>query len=76
MEGMKLEMVKTTLIQLLQFLGSQDRFQLISFNFDAERLTPLKKVSKENKQYFERIISQLSAGGGTFIGSATEIAFK
>ncbi|CAD8203694.1 unnamed protein product [Paramecium pentaurelia] len=76
MRGEKIKMVKKTLILLLDFLGEQDRLQIITFNEQAQRLTPLKCLTEKNKQYFQSIISQIQPRGLTKISSATHIAFK
>ncbi|CAD8154113.1 unnamed protein product [Paramecium pentaurelia] len=76
MDGQKIAMVKQTLSVLLDFLSDCDRYQLITFESSAQRLTPLKRVTDGNKQYFKQIISQIYSGGGTTIGSATDLAFK
>ncbi|CAD8154119.1 unnamed protein product [Paramecium pentaurelia] len=75
MIGVKIQMVKESLIVLLQFLGDEDRLQLITFDNDAHRLTPLKRVTKQNKVYFTQIIQQIQANGGNRISEATKMAF-
>ncbi|CAK66071.1 unnamed protein product (macronuclear) [Paramecium tetraurelia] len=76
MSGDNINMVKKSLLLLLDFLGEQDRLQIITFNEHAQRLTPLKCLTEKNKQYFQAVISQISAEGLTKISSATYIAFK
>ncbi|CAD8119435.1 unnamed protein product [Paramecium primaurelia] len=76
MDGQKIAMVQQTLSVLLDFLSDCDRYQLITFESSAQRLTPLKRVTDGNKQYFRQIISQIYSGGGTNIGSATDLAFR
>lgn len=69
-------MVKSTLIQLLQFLTEKDRLQLILFNDEASRLTPLKRVTDANKQYFKSEIFKIESEGGTCISSATNLGIE
>lgn len=45
----KMELVKKTLSQILDYLGENDRISLIRFNTTAERLCPLLKVTDANK---------------------------
>ncbi|CAD8191541.1 unnamed protein product [Paramecium octaurelia] len=75
MIGVKIEMVKASLIVLLQFLGDNDRLQLITFDNEAHRLTPLKTVTEQNKSYFTSIIYSIKANGGNRISEATKMAF-
>ncbi|CAD8095474.1 unnamed protein product [Paramecium primaurelia] len=76
MMGEKIEMVRQTLMVLLNFLGAKDRLQLIIFNHRAERITPLKCITEGNRGYFEEKIKGINATGNTNISSATEIAFQ
>ncbi|CAD8103460.1 unnamed protein product [Paramecium primaurelia] len=75
MEGVKIQMAKQSLIVLLQFLGDNDRLQLITFDDYAHRLSPLKRVTKQNKIYFTQIIQQIQIDGGTCISEGTKMAF-
>lgn len=68
-------MVLDSLNILLDFLTEKDRLQLISFNSEAVRLTPLKKMNDLNKEYMKKVISNIRAGGNTTISEATKIAF-
>ncbi|CAD8192948.1 unnamed protein product [Paramecium pentaurelia] len=76
MMDQKIDMVKKTLIILLDLLESQDRLQLIIFNEEAERLTPLICATEKNKRYFKKMITTIYAKGGTLISSATNLAFQ
>ncbi|CAD8066225.1 unnamed protein product [Paramecium sonneborni] len=76
MIGIKIEMVKQSLIILLQFLGDNDRLQLITFDDKAYKLTPLKRGTQKNKEYFTQIIKYIQADGGNQISEATQMAFQ
>ncbi|CAD8200820.1 unnamed protein product [Paramecium octaurelia] len=76
MNGSKIETVKQSLKVLLTFLTDQDRLQLIIFNSQSQRLTPLKRTTEDNKLYFTQMIDSINSTGGTQISSATEIAFR
>lgn len=56
MDGEKIQTVKKTLKLLLNFLSENDRLCLIEFNEIAQRLTPLKKVTKSNIKYYHKAI--------------------
>lgn len=49
MRGQKIETVRESLTLLLEFLTPQDRLCLIIFSTKATRLTPLKRMTPENK---------------------------
>ncbi|KAM3132388.1 hypothetical protein pb186bvf_015488 [Paramecium bursaria] len=76
MQGPKLVNLKKSLRALLEFLTEKDRICLISFDSSAERLTQLKRCSDKNKRSIRKIIGKIRAGGGTNIGSSTNLAFK
>jgi uncharacterized protein YegL len=49
---------------------------LIEFDDKVKRLTPLKKVNKENIKEFEIVIKSLRDNGGTNIDLGMQAAFK
>jgi uncharacterized protein YegL len=71
-----MQLVIDTLSKLLEFMNETDRLSLITFNGSAQRITPLKRVSPQNKSYFTDKIRGLSAGGGTCIDAGMNQAFK
>jgi len=52
MSGEKMMLVNSTLKYLLEILNEKDRLCLIMFDHSSKRLTPLKKNTKENRNYF------------------------
>ncbi|CAD8143721.1 unnamed protein product [Paramecium octaurelia] len=76
MNGEKIASVKQSLVQLLDFLSEKDRLCLVTFDGSAQRLTPLKTLTQENKNNFKKVISAIRVGGSTNIAAGTEIAFK
>jgi len=75
MSGAKLEQAKAALSQALGSMGPQDRFRLISFSSAVNEfragLTPATRANLAAAQAF---ISNLSAGGGTNIEGALDVA--
>ncbi|CAK67432.1 unnamed protein product (macronuclear) [Paramecium tetraurelia] len=76
MEGKKIASVQQSLVQLLDFLSEKDRLCLITFDGSAQRLTPLKTLTQDNKNYFKKAIYSIRASGQTNIAKGTEIAFN
>lgn len=52
MGGSKIELVRSTLKQLLEILNEKDRLCLVQFDSSSERLTPLICVSEGNRHTF------------------------
>jgi len=51
MKGSKLDILKRTLLILLDFLDEDDRLSLVSFNATGERLCNLMKITDSNKSF-------------------------
>ena len=66
MAGTSIEQAKAALITALDGLSSIDRFNIIWFNNDSDRLFPNAVIaSAQYKNYARRFIETLQAGGGT-----------
>ncbi|KAL4499758.1 hypothetical protein ABPG72_017298 [Tetrahymena utriculariae] len=76
MQGEKIQNVKTTLLQLLDMLNSNDRLSLILFNSYPTLLCNLRKVDDENKPSIQSIINSITTDPGTDINSGMLIAFN
>ena len=77
MSGTKLEQAKAALAQALAALGPQDRFRVIAFSSGVTEfrtgLTPATRAALADAQEF---VSRLSAGGGTNIEGALDVALQ
>lgn len=67
MHGEKIKLVKSSLIQLLEFMREQDRISIVTFDHRAERIIPLIHTSEENKARIKASISIIEDQGGTDI---------
>lgn len=74
--GEKIDLVKKTLDYIIDLLGENDRFSLISFESSATRLSPLLRITKSNKSKLSSIFKKIAAGGGTEINSGMSLALK
>ncbi|HQR18610.1 MAG TPA: VIT domain-containing protein [Gemmatimonadales bacterium] len=77
MSGTKLEQAKAALAQALAALGPQDRFRVVAFSSSVTEfrtgLTPATRAALADAQEF---VSNLSAGGGTNIEGALDVALQ
>ena len=77
MEGMSLEQARAALKLGLQFLGPEDRFNLIRFSSDNERLFPDSvPVYSSYIEQAEEFIDRLHADGGTVMSPALQMALE
>lgn len=53
MDGVKLDLVKQTLIVLLKYLTDKDRLCIILFDDDGTRLFNLRRINKQNIDFFK-----------------------
>ena len=73
----KLILLKEALVNLINLLNEGDRVCLIAFSNDAERLTRLVDIGKEeNKQNLKEQIEKLVGKGGTNINSGMYLALE
>ncbi|EGR30036.1 von willebrand factor type a domain protein [Ichthyophthirius multifiliis] len=73
----KINLLKEALLNLLSLLNENDRMCIITFSTDAERLTKLLNVGKEqNRQYIQEQIEKLTGKGSTNINNGMHLAFE
>jgi uncharacterized protein YegL len=76
MQGEKINLLKQSFENILEYLGENDRLSIASFNSSASRLTPLLKMNSKNKSETLNKIKSINAAGGTKIGKAFAEAVK
>ncbi len=75
MSGTKLEQAKAALAQALGALGAQDRFRLIAFSSGVTEFRAGQTLAtRANVASAQEFVSNLSAGGGTNIERALDVA--
>ena len=67
MAGMKMQLLKESLIYIVEALTDKDRLCIVTFVNWAVRKCPLLRMTASNKQSVLRIIDELRASGGTDI---------
>lgn len=77
MQGAKLEHAKSALRWTIDQLGHDDRFNIIRFSSDVERLSDvLESASSANKDKARRFVDGFEAAGGTAIDDALHEALS
>jgi len=77
MGGVAIKQAKTALIQAMDYLNTEDTFNIIAFNDQTNRLFRDSKVSSEDNRFqAKKWISNLQAGGGTEMLPALSLALE
>ncbi|EAR88380.2 Von willebrand factor type A (vWA) domain was originally protein (macronuclear) [Tetrahymena thermophila SB210] len=76
MEGEKIQLVKETLVKIINLMSSMDRICIVCFNESGDRPLTFTRVTDENKQTLLNLIQQIYAGGGTNISEGINHALK
>ncbi|MFN2197406.1 MAG: vWA domain-containing protein, partial [Anaerolineales bacterium] len=74
MKGARMDMVKTTAIEIIRHIRPQDILSIISFGDHANTILPAG--SQKNFQEVERTIHMMKAAGGTEIFSGLQAGFQ
>lgn len=72
MGGEKIEQARRAVRDLIERLGPEDRFSLVSFNGSAAVDLPLAPATDENRAAWTSRVGGIGAGGGTCIRCAME----
>ena len=75
MHGDKLNMLKETLVYLIDQLNENDRLGLVMFNSVVSSL-PMKSMDEQNKLALKQYVGEIKAYGGTDINLGMTEAFK
>ena len=76
MAGEKIDLVRSTLKNILKFTSQYDRISLIQFDDKADQLTPLLRNTPQNLKLFEAKINSLKDRGGTDINAGMNLTFN
>ncbi|GMH02681.1 hypothetical protein Nepgr_004520 [Nepenthes gracilis] len=67
MGGAKLSLLKRAVCFVAENLGPSDRLSVVTFSSTAQRVSPLRRMTDENREDVIAVINSLSASGGTSI---------
>lgn len=76
MGGQKINFARNAIIQLINFMGRDDRLALITYSNSVEVLSPLVHLHGGQRQYLRSLVRQVMAGGGTNLGSGLQMGIN
>ena len=72
MSGAKIEAARQAIAELIQRLGPQDRFALVSYANEVTRHTGLRSMNRYHRQAATEVLYGIAPGGGTNLGSGLQ----
>ncbi len=72
MRGQKIEYARQAILNVLSGLSTGDRFAIIGYANGVRKYSDLTNVTETNRENFESIIYNLSAGGNTNLGAGLQ----
>lgn len=76
MSGKKIQLVRETLMYLLELLKDNDRLSIVLFSGSARRMFPLVRVRADKLPFLQQQIQSIQASGGTDINSGMSYSFE
>ncbi len=74
MSGKKLDDAKQALHRLIERLGPDDRFGLVTYESEAQLVVPLRSAGAGAVPEFHRVVDRLATGGGTNMSAGLDLA--
>jgi uncharacterized protein YegL len=76
MSGSKIRQVEDAMRFVIEQSDPRDRLSIVTFNHEAERQLPLRKMKPEGKDAANVTVLRLAAGGGTSIAEGLELGLQ
>jgi Ca-activated chloride channel family protein len=74
MQGSKLRDAKQAVIQLMESLGGEDRFALVSYAAGANLTVPMAAADPAARAHWHGLVREIRAAGGTDMSSGLDLA--
>ncbi len=74
MQGSKITLLRDSVLRMLDLLEPRDRVCLVTFNDQAQRHTPLVRVTGLGLSQLQSKTRHLTANGGTSVGAGLRLA--
>lgn len=68
MHGHKIADARNAVIELINYMGREDRMALITYSDGVNRLSPLVNLDGGQREHLESLVRGVAAGGGTNLG--------
>lgn len=76
MNGRKIADARNAVIQLINYMGRDDRMALVTYSNGVELLSPLVGLGGGQREHLESLVRRVSAGGGTNLGGGLQMGIN
>jgi Ca-activated chloride channel family protein len=72
MGGQKIADARNAVVQLINYMGRDDRMALITYSNGVEMLSPLVSLGGGQREHLSALVRQVAVGGGTNLGGGLQ----
>jgi Ca-activated chloride channel homolog len=76
MGGQKIADARNAVVQLINYMGRDDRMAIITYSNGVEMLSPLVGLGGGQREYLSRLVRQVAVGGGTNLGGGLQMGIN
>ncbi|MEE4242329.1 MAG: VWA domain-containing protein, partial [Desulfopila sp.] len=73
MGGQKIADARNAVVQLINYMGRNDRMAIITYSDEVEVLSPLVGLGRGQREYLSALVGQVAVGGGTNLGGGLQM---
>ncbi len=76
MKGKKLQDAKQAIMNIINIMGKEDRFGLLTYSDQVVQLSPLRKMTSDNRSGMLASVRGIHSSGGTNLGAGLQQSIK
>lgn len=76
MSGQKIADARNAVVQLINYMGRDDRMAIVTYSNGVEMLSPLVGLYGGQREYLSRLVRRVAAGGGTNLGGGLQMGIN
>ncbi len=76
MGGQKIADARNAVIQLINYMGRDDRMAIITYSNGVEMLSPLVRLAGSQREHLSRLVRGVTEGGGTNLGGGLQMGIN
>ena len=76
MNGQKIADARNAVVQLINYMGRDDRMALITYSNGVEMLSPLVSLGGGQREHLSALVRQVAVGGGTNLGGGLQVGIN